>query len=152
MKDKGKRILLNMLANIDGTSRKATCGAVYVVETGRCLSTRLMKHSEYVRAFPSGRPALHIRDCECTPLFHYTIALQRRKEITIDNFCNRSIGNQTCISSPSLFCRVTYTCSCKSKKGDISTIPPMLTPAMLTNTCLSPALVLFHFCFLLIPM
>lgn len=61
-------------------------------------------------------------------------------------FCIRSIGNQTCICSPSLFLHILMnTYSCKTGKGDIPTTHPMPIPAMLANTCLSHLLFFFLF-------
>lgn len=56
------------------------CGAVYVGQTVRCLNSRLSEPSSSPRDVPSGRLALHVRDCGCTHIFHNTIGLQHKKK------------------------------------------------------------------------
>lgn len=101
-----------------------TCGAANVGQAGRWLNTSLREHSSSLRAVLPGHRVVHIRDCGCTPIFHNFIVVHHRKEKTAWELYIRSIGNQTCNNSPSLFL---YVPSAHSwKRGGKETYQPLL--------------------------
>lgn len=82
-----------------------TCGRKYVGQTGRCLNERLREHYYSVQTTVSGHLGIHVRDCECRPLFENTAVLarsrdQRVREIIEAEEIKRS--GDACVSMPSL--------------------------------------------------
>lgn len=82
-----------------------SCGQVYIGQSGRCINVRLREHDLALKASPAGHLAVHVRDCNCTPLFKNTKILKRLNEKTSREICEahmitRKAGQ--CISAPSV--------------------------------------------------